>query len=109
MPGPGPDTIVGNDVWIGQGVTILPGANLGDGVIVGAGSVVAGDVPPYSVVAGNPAREVRVRFSPAEVTALQSIAWWDWPIETILARESLISGGDVSALGKVSTRITGSK
>lgn len=98
MPAPGQDTIIGNDVWIGQGARILPGAHLGDGAIVGAGAVVAGRIPPYTIVAGNPARVIRVRFDPRQVAALLEIAWWDWPIETILAHEDLISGGDVDAL-----------
>ena len=98
MPGPGRDTVIGNDVWIGQGARILPGVTLGDGVIVGAGAVVAGDVPPYSIVTGNPAQVVRARFSAEDVHKLQKIAWWEWSIETILAHEAEIAGGDVAAL-----------
>lgn len=101
MPEAGPDTIIGNDVWIGQGARILPGARLGDGVIVGAGAVVGGTIPPFSVVAGNPARIMRQRFAPEQIATLQRIAWWDWPIETILAHEALIVGGDVEALEAV--------
>lgn len=102
MPGPGPDTVIGNDVWIGQGARILPGAQLGDSVIVGAGAVVAGQVPPYSVVAGNPARVLRRRFDPQQIEALLRVAWWDWPIDRILAHEALIAGGDVAGLVAVS-------
>ena len=98
MPAPGSDTVIGNDVWIGQGAVILPGARLGDGVIVGAGAVVSGDVRPYTIVAGNPARLIRERFSPEDVQRLQKVAWWDWPIEDILAHEAEIMAGDVSAL-----------
>lgn len=101
MPGPGADTIVGNDVWIGQGARILPGARIGDGVIIGSGAVVAGEVPDYSIVAGNPARVIRERFSQSEVARLKKIAWWEWPIEMILAHEALIAGGDVAALEAV--------
>ncbi|WP_368407142.1 CatB-related O-acetyltransferase [Sulfitobacter sp. THAF37] len=101
MPGPGPDTIVGNDVWIGQGARIMPGAQLGDGVIVGAGAVVSGRISPYSVIAGNPSRLVRMRFGPAEIDALEQIAWWDWPIDRILANEQLIVGADVAGLSAV--------
>ncbi len=98
MPGPGPDTVIGNDVWIGQGARILPGARIGNGVIIGAGAVVAGEVPDYCIVAGNPARIVRRRF-PEEVAArLTRLAWWDWPIALILDCEALITGGDVVAL-----------
>jgi virginiamycin A acetyltransferase len=98
LPGPGPDTVIGNDVWIGQGARILPGAEVGDGVIIGAGAVVAGHVPPYSIVAGNPARVVRKRFPDDQIARLQALAWWDWPIDRILAQEALICGGDVDAL-----------
>ncbi|MDX2482323.1 MAG: CatB-related O-acetyltransferase [Pseudodonghicola sp.] len=94
----GPDTQVAHDVWIGQGARILPGARLGSGVIVGAGAVVAGVVPPYAVIAGNPARVVRMRFSPATIARLLEIAWWDWPIARIIAAEAAICGGDLAAL-----------
>lgn len=103
MPGQGPDTVIGNDVWIGQGARILPGAHLGNGVIVGAGAVVGGQVPAFSIVAGNPARVVRMRFDAADIKTLEDIAWWDWPIETILAHEAEIAGGHVAALQHVAT------
>ncbi|MDW4500579.1 CatB-related O-acetyltransferase [Sulfitobacter sp. D35] len=98
MPGPGADTIVGNDVWIGQGARILPGARLGDGVIVGAGAVVAGAVPDYAVVAGNPARILRLRFPEHVIQRLCRLQWWDWPIAHILACEAEIAGADIDAL-----------
>ena len=102
MPEAGQDTVIGNDVWIGQGARISPAARLGDGVIVGAGAVVGGTVPPFGIVAGNPAKIVRQRFTPEKIAKLQRIAWWDWPIEVILAHEALIVGGDVDALEAVS-------
>ena len=98
MPDPGPDTVIGNDVWIGTDAMILPGAQIGNGVIVGAGSVVSGNVPPYSIVAGNRAQVVRRRFSDDVIARLERVAWWDWPIEAILAAEAEICGGDVAAL-----------
>ncbi|MEM8577843.1 MAG: CatB-related O-acetyltransferase [Pseudomonadota bacterium] len=94
----GRDTEVGHDVWLGKDVTVLPGARIGSGVIVGAKSVVAGDVPDYAVVAGNPARIRRMRFDPGTVTALLDLAWWDWPIEAILKAEEAIVGADLAAL-----------
>ena len=97
-PEAGPDTEIGHDIWIGQGARILPGASLGNGVIVGASAVVAGVVPSYSVVAGNPARIMRMRFDPDQIDMLNRIAWWDWPIDRILAHEAAICGGDVDAL-----------
>lgn len=98
MPGPGPDTEVGHDVWIGAGATILPGARIGSGAIIGAGSVVAGEVPPYAIVAGNPARIVRHRFDADTIARILEVAWWHWPIDRILAHEAAICGGDIAAL-----------
>ncbi|WP_038650279.1 CatB-related O-acetyltransferase [Roseicyclus elongatus] len=104
MPAPGPDTVIGNDVWIGTGARILPGARIGSGAIIGAGAVVAGDVAPYSVMAGNPARRVRPRFAPEVAARLLDIAWWDWPIEKILAHEAAICGADLSMLEQATRR-----
>ena len=98
MPQPGRDTSIGHDVWIGTGATILPAAQIGNGVIVGAGAVVSGEVPSYAVIAGNPARVVRPRFDETTIARLQRLCWWDWPIETILAAEAEICGGDIEAL-----------
>ncbi|WP_281015799.1 MULTISPECIES: CatB-related O-acetyltransferase [unclassified Mesorhizobium] len=76
--------IVGNDVWIGTRATILSGVTIGDGAVVAAGSVVSKDVPPYAIVAGNPARFVKYRFSEEVIAAMRKIRWWDWPIEMIV-------------------------
>jgi virginiamycin A acetyltransferase len=95
-----PDTEVGHDVWIGHGALILPGARIGSGAIIGAGAVVAGRVPPYAVVAGNPARVIRMRFGAAEVEQLLQIRWWDWPLERIRAALSALLAADVEALGR---------
>ena len=92
------DTVVGHDVWIGRDALILPGARIGSGAIVGARAVVAGEVPPYAVVAGNPARRIRTRFAEEEVAALLALAWWDWPAERIGAAMPLLEAGDVRAL-----------
>ena len=87
------DTVVGNDVWFGQNVTVLPGIHIGDGAIVGANSVVASDIPPYTVAVGNPARVVKKRFDDKTIAKLLEIKWWDWDIEKITKNiEKLLSG-----------------
>lgn len=76
-------TKIGNDVWIGCNVVIMPGVAVGDGAIVGAGSIVTKDVEPYAVVAGSPAKKLKMRFSSDEVAKLKELQWWDWPDEKI--------------------------
>ena len=77
------DTVVGNDVWIGQNAVILPGVHIGDGAIIGASSVVGSDVAPYTLVIGNPARPLRKRFDDEMIALLLKFKWWDKPIEEI--------------------------
>lgn len=85
------DVEIGNDVYIGRGARLLAGVNIGDGAVVGAYSVVIRDVRPYAVVAGNPARELRRRFSDVYVDALLAIAWWNWTDDEILDALPLLS------------------
>ena len=92
------DTIVGHDVWIGREAMILPGARLGHGAIVGAGAVVAGEVRPYAIIVGNPAREVRRRFDDPTVEALLALRWWDWPADRIARAAGAIRGADLDRL-----------
>jgi virginiamycin A acetyltransferase len=73
------DVTIGNDVWVGYGTLILSGITVGDRVVVGAGSVVTRSVPAYAVVAGNPARVVKYRFSKEKIAELQEMRWWDLP------------------------------
>lgn len=90
-------TKIGNDVWMGHGALILSGVTVGDGACVGAGAVVSKDVPPYSIVAGNPAKVVRLRFSERQIEQLLQIAWWNWPIDKIQRFESLLCDSDIDA------------
>ncbi len=77
------DTIIGNDVWIGHNVTIMPGINIGDGAIIATNATVTKNVEPYSIVGGNPALLIRKRFSAEQIAQLLAIKWWDWDIEKI--------------------------
>lgn len=74
---------IGNDVWVGYGATILSGVTIGDGAVVGARSLVTKDVKPYSIIAGNPAKFVRKRFSDRIIKELLRIQWWNWPEKKI--------------------------
>ncbi|MHA6644375.1 CatB-related O-acetyltransferase [Mesorhizobium sp. A623] len=92
------DTIVGSDVWIGMEAIILPGIKIGHGAIIAAKAVVAHDVAPYSIVAGNPAQPVKTRFDDETVQRLLAVAWWDWPVEKISRNLDAIRGSDISRL-----------
>ncbi|MGB4593270.1 MAG: CatB-related O-acetyltransferase [Coriobacteriia bacterium] len=78
------DVVIGNDVWIGHGATILSGVTIGDGAVIGAMAVVTGDVPPYAIAAGNPARVIRKRFDDETVAQLLELRWWDWPVGRVV-------------------------
>ena len=96
------DTVIGNDVWIGQNATILPGVHIGDGAIVGANSVVASDVEPYSIVVGNPAKLIRYRFDGELTSLLLKFKWWDKPVEEINALIPLLTNSDLEFVkGKI--------
>ena len=100
-----PDTVIGHDVWLGDAAVILPGARIGSGVIVGAGAVVGGTVPDYAVVAGNPARVLRIRFPPGEVARLMALGWWDWPVEAITEHLRVIASGTVGELARIAAAL----
>ena len=89
------DTVIGNDVWIGQNAVILPGVQIGDGAIIGANSVVGSDVAPYTIVAGNPARLLRKRFDDDLIDLLLRFRWWDRSVEEIDALIPLLTCSDL--------------
>ncbi|MEO1262611.1 MAG: CatB-related O-acetyltransferase [Bacteroidota bacterium] len=92
------NTIVGNDVWIGHDVTIMPGVNIGDGAIIATKSVVTKDVEPYAIVGGNPAKLIKKRFSEEHIEQLLEIKWWDWDVEKITKNVQHLTGMDFSKI-----------
>ena len=92
------DTVVENDVWIGQNAVILPGVHIGSGAIIGANSVVGSDVAPYTIVAGNPAKPIRKRFDEELIALMLAWKWWDKPIEEIDALIPVLTSSDLSAV-----------
>lgn len=95
------DTVVGNDVWIGQDVTVMPGVHIGDGAIIAAESVVTRDIPPYHVAGGNPCRVIRKRFDDALIDYLLALKWWDWDAEKIFCNLEALCSGDLEQIRTV--------
>lgn len=96
------DTVIGNDVWIGQYATILPGVTIGDGAIIAANATVTGDVEPYCIVGGNPARLIKKRFADNVIATLLELKWWDWDEQRIFANlERLMFANDEQSLLKL--------
>ena len=89
------DTVIGNDVWIGQNAVILPGVHIGDGAIIGANSVVGSDVEPYTIVVGDPARVLRKRFDDEMIELLLRFKWWDKSIDEINSLIPVLTCGDI--------------
>ncbi|MFC6790499.1 CatB-related O-acetyltransferase [Methylobacterium komagatae] len=92
------DVVIGHDVWLGSGCMILSGVTIGHGAVIAARAVVSRDVPPYAVVAGNPARVVRHRFPPDIVDALVAAGWWDRPADEVSRLVPLLQSEDIAAL-----------
>jgi Acetyltransferase (isoleucine patch superfamily) len=89
------NTVIGNDVWIGQNAVLLPGVTIGDGAIIGANSVVGSDVAPYTIVAGNPAKVIRKRFDDELIDLLLQFKWWDKSIDEIDTLIPLLTSSDL--------------
>jgi virginiamycin A acetyltransferase len=92
------NTEIGHDVWIGYDATIMPGVKIGSGAIIASKSVVTANVPAYSVVGGNPAKVIKMRFDDNAVNTLLSVAWWDWSSEKITANLDAITQCDLAKL-----------
>ncbi|MEU7799758.1 CatB-related O-acetyltransferase [Micromonospora arborensis] len=100
MPSRG-DTVVGNDVWFGYQATVMPGVRIGDGAIIAAGAVVSADVPPYTIVGGNPAKAIRRRFEEADIDRLRRAAWWDWPVDLVTEHTHTIMAGTPADIERI--------
>ncbi|EKU91639.1 hypothetical protein HMPREF9447_01050 [Bacteroides oleiciplenus YIT 12058] len=92
------DITIGNDVWIGYEAVIMSGVHIGDGAIIASRAVVTKDVPPYTIVGGTPAKEIRLRFDADTIAQLQKLQWWNWPIEKIRSNLPLIMNGEIDKL-----------
>lgn len=96
------DTVIGNDVWIGQNVTIMPGVEIGDGAIIAANSTVTKNVEAYTVAGGNPAKIIKNRFSDEIIDLLLELQWWNWDEQKIFINlEQLVSASDIETLKKL--------
>ncbi len=89
---------IGNDVWIGYNATIMAGVTIGDGAIIATNSTVVKDVEPYSIVGGNPAKEIKKRFSDKTIAKLLELKWWNWDIEKITANLQHLTGNNMEKL-----------
>ena len=89
------DIVIGNDVWIGMDVRILHGVTIGDGAVIGAGAIVTNDIPPYAIVAGNPAKLIKYRFSQDIIDKLLKIQWWNWPLYKVYDNMSELDSRNV--------------
>lgn len=95
------DTVIGNDVWIGNNATIMQGINIGDGAIIGTNSLVTKDVAPYTIVGGNPAKEIRKRFDEETTQLLLALKWWDWEVQKITDNLEFIANGKAEELKRI--------
>lgn len=100
-PTTGGDVTIGNDVWIASTVLILSGVTIGDGAAIGSGAVVTRDVEPYSIVVGNPAREIAKRFDDDTIQFLLELRWWDWPEEKIRRHVDILCSTDIVRLRRL--------
>ncbi|KAB1070028.1 CatB-related O-acetyltransferase [Methylobacterium planeticum] len=96
---------IGNDVWLGESCRILSGVTIGDGACIAANALVVDDVPPYAIVGGVPARVIKMRFSPEQISALREIAWWNWSPERIRAAYDELLSSDIDAFIALAHRV----
>jgi virginiamycin A acetyltransferase len=89
------NTIIGNDVWIGYNATIMAGVTIGDGAIIATNATVVKDVAPYTIVGGNPAKEIKKRFTDLEIERLLDLKWWDKDIDWITENVQKLTGRNI--------------
>jgi virginiamycin A acetyltransferase len=92
------DITIGNDVWIGYNATIMAGVTIGDGAIIATNATVVKDVAPYSIVGGNPAKEIKKRFSDEKIQQLLELQWWNWDIDKITKNIQILTSNDIDNL-----------
>lgn len=92
------DIVIGNDVWIGYEAVIMSGVTIGDGAIIGTRALVTNDVPPYTIVGGVPAKQIRKRFPEKTISELLKLKWWDWTFKKISQNMEFIKNGDLKHL-----------
>ncbi|MBZ9686422.1 Vat family streptogramin A O-acetyltransferase [Clostridium estertheticum] len=95
------DTIIGNDVWIGQNVVVMPGIHIGDGAIIATNSVVTKDVPDYHIAGGNPAKIIRKRFDDELIQYLLVLKWWNWSAEKIFDNLEILCSSDIDKIKNI--------
>lgn len=92
------DTVIGNDVWIGQNVTVMPGVHIGNGAVIAANSTVVKDIPAYHVAGGNPCQVIRQRFDDEMIEYLEALKWWDWDAERIFKNLEALCSSDLTKI-----------
>lgn len=95
------DTVVGNDVWIGQNVTVMPGVHIGDGAIIAANSVITKNVLAYHIVGGNPGNVIKKRFGDEMIDYLLNLKWWDWSPEKIFSNLEILCSSDLNRIKSI--------
>ena len=98
------DIVIGNDVWIGYEAVIMAGVHIGDGAIIGTRAVVTKDVPPYTIVGGVPAKEIRKRFNSDMIEQMLALKWWNWSVDKIQEFLPYLMNGDLEKIVAMKNR-----
>ena len=98
------DIVIGNDVWIGYEAVIMAGVHIGNGAIIGTRAVVTKDVPPYTIVGGVPAKEIRKRFNSDMIEQMLALKWWNWSVDKIQEFLPYLMNGDLEKIVAMKNR-----